>query len=84
MESVNISQTSRGICIGFKSVDDVEWLCLTFLKVLKDEQIVSEEWNEMARQTRNFEIASIGRKTNFSENTIYADKINAQRRADVC
>lgn len=32
MESVNISQTSRGICTGFKSVDDVEWLCLHVLK----------------------------------------------------
>lgn len=39
MKSVNISQTSRGICTGFKSVDDVEWLCLTCLKALKDEKI---------------------------------------------
>lgn len=46
--------------------------------------VVSEEWNEMVRQIRNFEIVFIGRKINFLENIIYVDKRIVQRRVDVC
>lgn len=36
LESVNLSQSSRNLCTGFKSVEGLEWLCLTCFKALKD------------------------------------------------
>ena len=36
MESTNVSQKSRNMCTGLKSVKGLEWVCLTCLKALRE------------------------------------------------
>ncbi|XP_062598648.1 uncharacterized protein LOC134260084 [Saccostrea cucullata] len=39
LDTTNLSASSKSICTGFRSVDDIEWLCLTCCSTLKDEKI---------------------------------------------
>ncbi|XP_062614791.1 uncharacterized protein LOC134276564 [Saccostrea cucullata] len=39
LDSTCLSATSKSICTGFRSVNDIEWLCLTCCSALKDEKI---------------------------------------------
>ena len=38
LDSTNISQNSRNMCTGLKSVEGLEWVCLTCLKALRDDK----------------------------------------------
>ncbi|XP_062570615.1 uncharacterized protein LOC134232646, partial [Saccostrea cucullata] len=39
LNTTNLSSSSKSICTGLKSVDGIEWLCLTCCSALKDEKI---------------------------------------------
>lgn len=39
LDTTNLNPRSKNICTGFRSVDEIEWLCLTCCVALKDDKI---------------------------------------------